>query len=435
MPNLIEQMLPGLKANRLAGLRLPKDQIFPQYQGQSILNLPSTICRLLGAPELRTSSLIPELIDPLIEGGPVQRVILILMDALGLHMFQRWLESGGIPVWDRLMQSGLIAPLTSIVPSTTSAALTSLWTGSSPAEHGVVGYTVWLKEYGLVANMIDHSPSSFDKSLCGPGLLTCAGFNPATFLNQTTLGTHLSTHGIQAHAFQHYTIAYSGLSTMFYKDVNIHSFGTPTDLWINLMQTMASRPDERQFIWVYWGDVDHLAHVYGPDDQRPAEEFALFSDAFEKLFLTRLPSMLKKNTLLILTGDHGGASNPQAPNYELRLHPALENRLHILPTGEARLAYLHVKPGEVEAAREYIQRTWPQQFTLLDPAEAVRAGLFGPGEPHPRLPDRIGDLIMAARGQAYLWSSQKENNMLGRHGGLSPEEMLVPFLAARLDRA
>jgi hypothetical protein len=43
-----------------------------------------------------------------------------------------------------------------------------------------------------------------------------------------------------------------------------------------------------------------------------------------------------------------------------------------------------------------------------------------------------GNLIAAAKGNAYWWWADKENPLIGRHGGLSEEEMLVPFLAARL---
>jgi hypothetical protein len=38
-----------------------------------------------------------------------------------------------------------------------------------------------------------------------------------------------------------------------------------------------------------------------------------------------------------------------------------------------------------------------------------------------------------SQGSAYLWWAPKENVLIGRHGGVSPEEMLVPFLAARLE--
>jgi hypothetical protein len=120
------------------------------------------------------------------------------------------------------------------------------------------------------------------------------------------------------------------------------------------------------------------------------------------------------------------------PHYELRNHPDLVRRLHILPSGENRLAYLFVRPGQPEAVREYIEQTWPNQFSLLDTARAVEAGLFGSGELHPRLFDRLGEYIVVARGNAYLWWADKKNFLIGRHGGLHPEEMLVPFLAVRL---
>jgi hypothetical protein len=86
----------------------------------------------------------------------------------------------------------------------------------------------------------------------------------------------------------------------------------------------------------------------------------------------------------------------------------------------------------VEAGREYIERSWPGQFTFLDPVFAVEAGLFGPGPYHPRLFDRLGDLIVLARRDAYLWWSNKKDHLFGRHGGLSPDEMLVPFLGVNL---
>ena len=68
----------------------------------------------------------------------------------------------------------------------------------------------------------------------------------------------------------------------------------------------------------------------------------------------------------------------------------------------------------------------------VDPETAIQSGLFGPGEVHPHLRDRVGDLIALAQNNAYLWWSRSENPLLGRHGGLSELEMLVPFLAAPL---
>jgi hypothetical protein len=94
--------------------------------------------------------------------------------------------------------------------------------------------------------------------------------------------------------------------------------------------------------------------------------------------------------------------------------------------------YLFIKPGQADHVRSYFDQTWPGQFTFLDPSEAVAKGLFGPGTPHPRLADRLGDLIVAARDEAYLWWADKENPLIGQHGGLSPEEMIVPLLTVML---
>jgi predicted AlkP superfamily pyrophosphatase or phosphodiesterase len=87
-------------------------------------------------------------------GDRYRHVVVLLMDALSIGRLRRWISEGLTPVWGNLAGQGWLAPLTSIVPSTTSAVLTSLWTGVSAAVHGIAGYELWLKEYGVVANTI-----------------------------------------------------------------------------------------------------------------------------------------------------------------------------------------------------------------------------------------------------------------------------------------
>lgn len=346
--------------------------------------------------------------------------------ARGGHRFQRWLGEGGVPLWGDFPDQSLLAPLTSVVPSTTSCALPSIWSGLSPAQHAMVGYELWLKEYGVVANMITHSPFST------PGSLEKAGFKPEEALPGTTLGQHLTRHGIQAHAFQHYTIANSGLSRMFYKDTKVHAFSSGVELAVNLRQLIETYPHERQMIGVYWGNVDHLAHLYGPDDERARAEFMHFSQAMRDSFVNKLSPAQREETLLLLMADHGQITTRKDPHFDLKNHPNLVRRLPIFPTGENRFIYLFIHPGQTEAVREYIDRTFMKQFVFVDPGYAVEAGLFGPGTPHPRLRDRLGDLLAIARGDSYLWWGAIENPIFGRHGGIGPEEMLVPFFGVGL---
>ena len=430
MPDLTPDLLPRLYAHRLPELDFGIEFIHPYYEGGSILNIPATLCRLFDVPEIGAQSLISEIHSPLTElAQGVRRVVMVLVDALALHRMQRWMMDGTAPAMFDMLQDGLLAPLTSIVPCTTSTALPSMWSGLSPAQHGMVGYELWLKEYGLVANMIQHAPFAIPGS---PGSLERAGFDPEKALRGPTLGTHLAANGIKPYAYQQVAIAKTGLSRMFLKDVYVQSFGTVSEMWINLRHLIEANPHETQFIGIYWGEIDRLSHVYGPDDERPRIEFAGFAASLEQNFIRRLSPGIRNETLLILVADHGQTTTPKDDFYDLKSHPDLTRRLPIKPTGENRLAYLYIRPGQTEAVREYLERAFMNQFVQLDPGYAIEKGLFGPGEPHPLLRERLGDLLVIPRGDMYLWWSADVNPIIGRHGGMSAEEMLVPFLTVRL---
>jgi hypothetical protein len=135
---------------------------------------------------------------------------------------------------------------------------------------------------------------------------------------------------------------------------------------------------------------------------------------------------------LLLPSDHGQVATTVQPRFQLAQHPNLTRGLHCSPTGEARLAYLYLKPGRAEMVREYIAREWPDAFTWLDSGDALRAGLFGPGTPCEQAASRLGDAVLVSHGPAYLWWADKPDTLLGRHGSLTADEMLVPLLATRL---
>lgn len=228
MPDLSAARLPGLRSSRIEGLSSADGFVYPQYGGQSILNIPSSICSWLGAPQFGAPALNSEIIASL--ANSYKRVIFLLVDALALHRLQTWMRESAFAVWQRQTAAGVLAPLTSVTPSTTCAALTSLWTGRSPAEHGTVGYELWLREYGVVANMILHSPFSFNRD--NPtGSLRSAGFDPETVLGLPTLGTHLAAAGVRSYALQHFSIIDSGLSQMFFPSVELVPYLSPNDGW------------------------------------------------------------------------------------------------------------------------------------------------------------------------------------------------------------
>lgn len=427
MADLTGERVAQLRNFRLPDFYLDEARVYPDYSGNSILNLPATICSWLGAPQIGAPAL-----DPLLASHPgqaFQRVILILMDSLGLHRLQRWIQDGIAPIWGQLADQGLLAPLTSIVPSTTSAALTSLWTGRSVYEHGIVGYEMWMKEYGMIVNTIRQAPAAFEGSA---NSLTKTGFQPRNYLPFPTIAEHLADFDVETHAFQHFTIANSGLSQMIQRGAQIHPYGTAADLWVAVRKLLEAQRSRKLYAWVYWGNLDHQGHLHGPDSEYAAAEFAVFSQSFERFFLQQLDPAVREDTLLLLAADHGMLATPQDDYYELRSHPGLARRLAMVPTGENRLMYLHIRPGQVEAVREYLQRSWHGNFHSADATYVMESGLFGRGERHPALGDRLGDVVVFPGDRMYLWWAPGKNILVGRHGGLHEEEMLVPLLAARL---
>jgi hypothetical protein len=407
----------------------PEDFIFPQYQGQAISNLPASICQWFGIPSPDyTQPFLPKIMDK--AGNDIQKILVVLVDGLSFTRLTKWMEANPSLIWNKILQEGDLTPITSISPSTTSAAIPSAWTGITPLVHGIVGYEMWLREYGVVANMILHRPMSFQSP---PDSLKQAGFNPKTYLPVPSLGEVLLKHKVPTHIFQHYSILDSGMSKMFMKGSNLHPFSTLSDLWISLRDLWEDTINQSLYTYIYWEAVDGLSHFHSPDDERPHAEFEWFSHGFEKLFLEQISAEARKGTLIVLMADHGQISTPNpAPQFELRSHPEFTNMLHIQPTGENRMAYLHLKPGKKNSVREYINTTWPDQFLILEIEKALDSGLFGPGKQHPQLLDRLGDLVVVSKGNSFLWWAEKKNPLRGRHGGLTIEEMIVPLLTARL---
>ena len=65
MLDLIPELLPKIQAYRLPDLDLGDGFIYPYYDGLSILNLPTSVCKLLGVPLLGRRPLPEPILAPL----------------------------------------------------------------------------------------------------------------------------------------------------------------------------------------------------------------------------------------------------------------------------------------------------------------------------------------------------------------------------------
>ena len=412
----------------LPGLQASPDILLPNYEGYGLANLTPSISRWLGGPDLPTPVFSETILKQFAPG--YKRVVLLLVDALGYNQLVRLMEQGQADFWQRNLDKGKLIPITSISPSTTSTALTSIWTGSTPKRHGIIGYEMWVKSLSMVVNTILHSPITFAGDVGG---LARAGFEPTSFLGMTPLGEQFAARGIESHAFVPASIANSGLSRMHHVGTQLHGYTAESDFLANLRDLLNARPNNRKFVYAYWSHVDSLMHRYGTFNERVTEQFRSFSEAFERILLNKLEPWAREDTLFLLTADHGSVETPFNPDYDLRSHPDFMNMLVMQPTCEGRLPFLYVKPGQLEAVRQYFEHAWPGQFDLITRQQVLDSGLLGLGTPQDDLVNRIGDLVAIPHDNAYLWWVNRVNVMQGRHGGLHSDEMLVPLYALPLD--
>ncbi len=430
MQNIYNQILNTIFSQEKPSFLDGKDVVVPAYKGLSIANLPGSISGWLGCP-LKDSPPLATIISDQFE-KEFDQIILLLVDGLSLSVFNQFygdvLKGRQQKEWKPLLSKGLFTPLTSIVPSTTSAALATLWTGKLPIEHGIIGYELFLKEFGCITNMITHSAASFINHQAN---IVDAGFDPKNFLPVTTLGTHLYNHKVKTHVFQHHSITESGLSQMIFRNIEKHAFQTESDLWSSVREVFEDREKEKSFMYIYWGEIDTRSHRSGPLHPLVKDEWNAFAH-FLFQFLSTARSSNHKKTLFLLTADHGQIPTEILTEYNLNTHADLIDHLVMKPSGESRLPFLFIKKGHEEKVSQYLSTHWDQQFEMVSSTRFLDSGLMGNRKAYKGTIDRIGNYVVIPRNNAYWWWVNKENSLRGRHGGLSPQEMLVPFFAIEL---
>lgn len=102
--------------------------------------------------------------------------------------------------------------------------------------------------------------------------------------------------------------------------------------------------------------------------------------------------------------------------------------------GERRLAFCQVREGAQAEFEAWAGTELRGKAVLVSGSACLRAGLFGPGQPHPRLAERVGShALLMESGWTIVnhVEGEHEHTMIGVHGGLSAEEMYVPLILAR----
>ena len=407
--------------------KLAEEFVVPDYRGSTLANIPGTVAALLGAPFTGLPPLYDHYWRPF--QGNTRRVIVLLLDAFGWNLFQQEREQLDWLVEMTAVQS----QLTSIFPSTTVAALSSLWTGYAPAQHGLVGLRLFFPQIAALGQMIRFSPAFLNL----PDALVQAGTTPETFLAVPGFAEQLGVAGIPVHSSKGKNIIDSALSRMHDRGIHQqHSYITPADLFVQLRQLLEETAGESLYINAYWPAIDTLTHVYGPEGVSVAAELHAVLAQLKTEVLDQLSPAARSETALFITGDHGQIRTTPEHSINLGHHAGITENMLMRPAGEPRVLYFYARQGKKQALINYINESLTEAALAFDADEFLASGLLGPAPHAPLSRERMGDVVVIMR-QNYLLVDPDEAHKVdlsnGRHGGMAAEEMEIPWLALKLD--
>ena len=367
---------------------------FPDYN-RSVLNVACSVLKLFGA-EPRYGTL-----DEILGLPRKSHVALLILDGMGIDALKLLPENA-------FLRRRQAATLTSVYPSTTTAATNSLYSGLSPAEHGWLGWSCYFKEYArLVDLFLDRDSYSLERLKSSParGLMPFESVFPKI----------KAASGVMTRAVFPFDPGPLGMDDLI--------VARTLD---EVALAIRGRDAREAFTLFYWTDPDDTMHHYGERCARAVKTVKQLNDWVEAL-----ASMLR-DTTLIITADHGLIDVTDV--VWLNDCPDIMRCLVMPPSVESRAASMFVKRGREWEFEQAFSKTLGEDFLLMTREEALSRQLFGPGKLHDKADDFLGDYLALATGTRAIYyqaaGGEPHGKMVGHHAGLTDEEMLVPLILA-----
>ncbi len=324
-----------------------------------------------------------------------QSTVLLTIDGLGWRQLET--RSAIAPTLCSVLEGGAV---TTVAPSTTSTALTSIASGVPPGEHGVVGYRMAIDS--RVLNVLRWSTEDGDARRLLP---------PADFQQVEPFG------GQRPPVVTRAEFARSGFTDAHLGGARFVGYRTLGTLVAEIDRLVRSG---EPFVYGYYEGIDKVAHEYGLGAHYDSE--LRWVDHLVAELLSTLPA----GTVLAVTADHGQV---EVGDNVVELDAGVRDHLS-MQSGEGRFRWLHARPGRtaqlLDACQAHADTGW-----VVTRDQVIDEGWFGP-----RVSDaarrRLGDVALVAREPVSYVDPLDSGpyTLIGRHGSLTEAEMLVPFLAA-----
>jgi len=363
--------------------------IIPDYAGANVRGI---VPALLGPSTWSAGTLPRWMPKPVVDS---EQCVLLVLDGLGWDQFQTH--------WDLMptLSTFVGQSIHTVAPTTTATALTSITTGLTPGEHGLVGYRMMLG--GDVLNVLRWAVD--DK------IVRRQQPPPAVQPFDPFLGYAVPVVSMAE-------LENSAFSEAHLRGSTPVGWRAPSSIAVTAAAQIAAG---ERFVYCYYGSIDKIAHERGFGPYYEAELRA--ADRLVADMLEALPS----GTSLMITADHG-----QVHVGDNIIHPSEELLRGVtVQSGEGRFRWLHTSPGAQMDVAQTATAEVGDTAWVVTKEQVIDEGWFGPTVAPP-VRARLGDVALVARDDVTFHENADSGmyQLICRHGSLTSAEVNVPLVAA-----
>lgn len=397
----------------------------PLYDSYCFSNIPDTIKQLLGLPNQ-----LPLPKDTLSKNRS-EKVIFLFIDSFGWSFYEKYQNQ--YPFLKRFLTKGVVSKLTSQFPSTTSAHVTTIHTGLPVGQSGLFEWFYYEPKLdAIIAPLLFSFAGKKERDT-----LLSTGIKPEQIYPQQTLYKDLKKHQVKSYIFQYKDYTPSAFSDVVFSGATqIFPYRSLAHGLTLLSQTLVNSTGPAYYFY-YYDYIDGAGHVDGPDSAVHQAEIHNLLTALEDLFYQKIKK--EQSLTILLSADHGMVKvNPQQTFY---LNKEVNDIAHFLtanqqkqllvPAGSCRDMFVYAKKATLPKLKQILQQKIQGKAEVYETQELIEQGFFG-SKPTKQLTDRLSNLVILPYANQAVWWYEKnkfEQIYYGHHGGLTPEEMHIPFLA------
>lgn len=408
-----------------------KQYTYPDFNN-SLVNVPHSILGHFALPHTK-----PALKTPLLkEIKECSKVVFFLVDGFGYNLFKK--TAANFPFFKKINDQKFYKKITTIFPSTTAAGITTVQSGITPREHGLFKWHVYFDELDLILQPLPYQPvpTEFHTPIILPK-------DTKMLFSATTLYESLGDGGVPSYYFIPKQFRDNVFTKAVSKGATLVPYISIIDLFIELRKLL-EQTKGNVFCYVYWGSIDGQEHMYGPWSEQTESEIKLFDSMIQEEFINKLDKTTLNETALMLTADHGQTQIDAYEMVYLNDYPQItqhfmksSNGLPILPTGNPRDTFLHIKKEKLDETVATLQQLFGDFADIIKLDEATIDQLFGREKEHTKFSSRLGNVLILPKGKKCIWYRYLPTQKVeyhGHHGGLTEDEMYIPFITAPLTK-